>query len=139
MVEMYEICEGMFIPKECATFTGGQEDGGESLPDDEGLPCGDGCGKLCEECIIQKVFNEYAWLTGQGQAAGQNALVMQARRIARKYMAMVEEKLDYSVSYSVRDLREVYDGIQMMEHVAVALERFARLEPGRASVRKETV
>ena len=137
MVEMYEICEGMFIPKECATFTGGQEGGGEALPDDEGLPCGDGCGKLCEECIIQKVFNDYARLTGQEE--GQDTLAMQARRIARKYMDMVEGELDDSVSCSVRDLREACDGIQMMGHIAAALERFARLEHGAGIIGKEPV
>lgn len=139
MVEMYEICKGMFIPKECVSFTGTQVGGGEVLPDDEGLPCGDGCGKVCEKCIIQEVFNDYARLTGYGQGTGQDTLAMQAGRIARKYMDMLEGKLDYSVSFSVRDLREVYDGIQTLGHIAASLERFARLEPGRASVRRETV
>lgn len=73
MVEMYEICEGMFVPKECCTFKEPLRSGGEMVADDTGLPCGDGCSGVCEGCIVQEVFNDYASLTGQAGAGQEGA------------------------------------------------------------------
>ena len=57
-VEMHEIYEGAFIPKECCVFEGEEVVG-------EKLPCGGGCDRVCEGCVIQGVFNDYARISGQ--------------------------------------------------------------------------
>lgn len=93
MVRMYEICEGMFVPEECCTFREPLGGIGEAVPDDEKLPCGKACGGVCEECVIQEVFNSYARLTGQaggtgsrggGNAPGGEAMAIKVRMKGQK-------------------------------------------------------
>lgn len=122
MVKMYKICEGTFVPEECCTFHEPPEGGGEPVSDDEKLPCGQGCSGLCEECVIQKVFNGYARLTGQ--AGGQGAQAEKARYApAREAMAIkVRMKGQKKIRRKVRRMR------QEVEQLNEVMERNIRLQ-----------
>lgn len=65
MIRMIELDDGSFIPRECCTVTNPTTSGGKSMIDDIELPCGADCGGDCTECVIQKIMDEYAVLTGQ--------------------------------------------------------------------------
>lgn len=122
MVKMYEICEGTFVPEECCTFHEPPEGGGEPVPDDEKLPCGQGCSGLCEECVIQKVFNSYARLTGQAGSQGNQAEKAKYAP-AREAMAIkVRMKGQKKIRRKVRRMR------QKVEQLNEAIERNIRLQ-----------
>lgn len=65
MVEMIKLEDGAYVPKECCGFTNPLTSGGKSEIDDIDIPCGADCGEECGSCVIQKIFNEYARVTGQ--------------------------------------------------------------------------
>lgn len=65
MFEMIKDDDGHYIPRECCTITNPVTSGGESLIDDMDMPCGNDCEGICENCIVQKIFDEYAEITGQ--------------------------------------------------------------------------
>lgn len=65
MIEMIKDDDGLYAPRECCTFTNPLTSGGRSEIDDIDLPCGADCGNECRECVIQRIMNEYANLTGQ--------------------------------------------------------------------------
>ncbi len=64
-VQMLKDDDGNYVPRDCCTMTNPATSGGVSEVDDVDLPCGVGCGMNCEECIVQKIMNEYAEITGQ--------------------------------------------------------------------------
>ncbi len=63
MIKMVEF-EGVWVPEECCTMTNPLTSGGESVPDDVEMPC-EGCTGECNECVIQRLMNDYARCTGQ--------------------------------------------------------------------------
>lgn len=69
IIEM-ELFEGDYIPKECCSFTNPRTSGGKSVVDDVNMPCSQGCEDNCKECIIQRILNDYAKLTGQVKGSG---------------------------------------------------------------------
>ncbi len=62
-VQMIKNDDGHYIPLEYCTTTNPKTSGGTSVIDDIDLPCGADCGKNCEECIIQRIMDEYAEMT----------------------------------------------------------------------------
>lgn len=71
--EMVMLDDGNFVPKEICTFTNPLTSGGKSYIDDVDLPCFAECQGDCDNCIIQRVFNEYAALVGGDESyANQN-------------------------------------------------------------------
>jgi hypothetical protein len=66
MIKMLKTDEG-YVPEKCCTVTNpATTPGGASEVDDVDLPCfGSDCSTDCEDCIIQRVFDEYAKVTGQ--------------------------------------------------------------------------
>lgn len=54
-----------YVPLECCTMTNPLTSGGISEIDDVDLPCGSDCSKDCNNCIIQKIMDEYAEITCQ--------------------------------------------------------------------------
>lgn len=56
--------EGEWVPEECCTFTNPLTSGGESYIDDAETPCSN-CDQECSECVIQRVMDDYARVTGQ--------------------------------------------------------------------------
>lgn len=64
MIDMVITDDGDYVPLEMCTTTNPATSGGKSEVDDI-LSCSDVCGCNCSECIIQKLFNEYAILTNQ--------------------------------------------------------------------------
>lgn len=69
MIEMIQIDDGSYVPRECCTVTNPITSYGKSEVDDIDLPCGADCGSECSECIIQKIMNEYAALENQATRA----------------------------------------------------------------------
>lgn len=67
MIEMVRDDDGNFVPAECCTYTNPATSGGESQVDDVDLPCLE-CAHDCEKCVMQRIMNEYAALTGQDKA-----------------------------------------------------------------------
>ena len=65
MIKMTRVYGNAFVPKECCTFTNPTTSEGKMEIDDINLPCGNGCNGGCEKCVIQKIMNEYAEVTGQ--------------------------------------------------------------------------
>lgn len=63
VVKMVEY-EGEWIPEECCTFTNPLTSGGERYIDDAETPCSN-CDQECSECVIQRVMDDYARVTGQ--------------------------------------------------------------------------
>lgn len=51
-----------------------------------------------------------------------------AEQIAGKYFALMEKRIDSAEGLTGSDLRDIYDGIQMMGHITATLERFSRME-----------
>lgn len=49
-------------------------------------------------------------------------------RIAEKYAKLVEERIDSTEELTGKDLRDIYEGIQMLGHIMATLERFSRME-----------
>lgn len=49
-------------------------------------------------------------------------------RIAEKYARLVEERIDKIEELTGKDLRDIYEGIQMLGHITATLERFSRME-----------
>lgn len=62
-VKMVEY-EGEWVPEECCTFTNPLTSGGESYIDDAETPCSN-CDGDCSTCVIQRVMDDYARVTGQ--------------------------------------------------------------------------
>lgn len=62
-VKMVEY-EGEWVPVECCTFTNPLTSGGESYIDDAETPCNN-CDGECSACVIQRVMDDYARVTGQ--------------------------------------------------------------------------
>ena len=67
MVEIIKLDDGTYIPRECCTVTNPLTSGGKSEIDDIDMPCGADCDGECSECVVQKIMNEYAILTGQAE------------------------------------------------------------------------
>ena len=66
MIKMAKTEDGTYVPKEWCSFTNPITSGGESEIDDIDMKCfGEECNGECENCDLQKLFNEYAELTGQ--------------------------------------------------------------------------
>ena len=59
MIKMVELDDGNFVPEECCSFTNPLTSGEKSEIDDVDLPCGSDCENDCNNCIIQKIMNEY--------------------------------------------------------------------------------
>lgn len=59
MIKMVKLDDGNFVPEECCSFTNSLTSGGKSEIDDIELPCGADCENDCDNCIIQKIMNEY--------------------------------------------------------------------------------
>lgn len=63
-VKMIKLEDGDYVPEECCTF-GRNFETGEMEVDDVSLPCGCDCSRggtleiSCENCVIQKIMNEY--------------------------------------------------------------------------------
>lgn len=55
----------MYVPREYCTFTNPVTSGGTEEVDYVDMPCENGCNKVCENCTLQKIMNEYARLTRQ--------------------------------------------------------------------------
>ena len=51
-----------------------------------------------------------------------------AVQIAGKYFDLVEKRIDSAEELTGSDLRDIYEGIQMMGHITATLERFSRME-----------
>lgn len=47
--------------------------------------------------------------------------------VAEKYAALVEKRIDETNELTGTDLRDIYDGIQMLSHIVATLERFSRM------------
>lgn len=62
-VQMVE-CNGHYVPKDFCTMTNPTTSGGVSVADDV-KPCTVDCTNDCDNCIIQKIFDEYAEITRQ--------------------------------------------------------------------------
>lgn len=65
MIEMVQMEDGSCVPKEWCSFTNPLTSGGKSEVDDIDMKCFGDCGGECENCDLQKLFNEYAELSGQ--------------------------------------------------------------------------
>ncbi len=67
MIKMVEFDEGTWVPEECCTMTNPATSGGASVPDDVEMPCegSASCTGECNECVIQRLMNDYAKCTGQ--------------------------------------------------------------------------
>lgn len=64
-VKMVEY-EGHYVPEECCSMTNpATTQGGKSEADDCDTPCGCNCGGDCENCVIQKIMDQYAVASGQ--------------------------------------------------------------------------
>ena len=66
-VQMVKYDDGHYLPMECCTMTNPLTSGGMSEIDDIDLPCGQDCEKDCNNCIIQKIMDEYAEITMQAK------------------------------------------------------------------------
>lgn len=64
-IEMVKDGDGHYVPLECCSMTNPATSGGVSMIDDIDLPCGSDCGNICDTCIVQKIMDEYAKVTGQ--------------------------------------------------------------------------
>ena len=62
-VEMIKDDDGHYVPLDCCTMTNPRTSGGVSLIDEIELPCGWDCLRDCNNCIIQKVMDDYGELT----------------------------------------------------------------------------
>ena len=65
MIKMVKLDDGSYVPEDCCTFTNPVTSHGVVSVDDVNMPCGMDCNLDCENCIVQKVFNEYEKITGQ--------------------------------------------------------------------------
>lgn len=65
MIKMVKLDDDTCVPEECCSFTNSTTSGGKSEIDDVEMPCGADCDGECSGCVIQKIMNEYATLTGQ--------------------------------------------------------------------------
>jgi len=57
-----------------------------------------------------------------------NELKQTVERIAEKYAALVEKRIDNVQILTGTDLRDIYDGIQMLGHITATLERFSLMK-----------
>lgn len=48
-------------------------------------------------------------------------------KIAVKYADLVEKRIDSAEELTGTELRDIYDGIQMLGHITATLERFSRM------------
>lgn len=65
MIKMTRVYGDMYAPREYCTFTNPVTSGGTEEVDYVDMPCENGCNKVCENCTLQKIMNEYARLTRQ--------------------------------------------------------------------------
>lgn len=65
MIKMIRVYGDMYVPREYCTFTNSVTSGGTEELDYVDMPCENGCNKVCENCTLQKIMNEYARLTRQ--------------------------------------------------------------------------
>lgn len=70
MIEMIKLDEESYVPRECCTATNPITSSGKSEIDDMDMPCGADCDGECSNCVVQKIMNEYAVLTGQAANNG---------------------------------------------------------------------
>lgn len=66
-VDMVQLEDGDYVPRECCTFTNPATSGGKSYVDDVDMPCAENCDNECSKCIIQRILNEYAVLSDKQQ------------------------------------------------------------------------
>lgn len=64
-VQMIKNDDGHYVPMECCSMTNPITSRGVSEIDDIDLPCGADCGSNRNNCIIQKIMDEYAEITQQ--------------------------------------------------------------------------
>lgn len=64
-VQMIKNDGGHYVPMECCSMTNHRTSNGISEIDDIEIPCGLDCGKDCNNCIIQRIMDEYAEITKQ--------------------------------------------------------------------------
>lgn len=63
-----------------------------------------------------------------GRTAGEEDFNAIVRRIAVKYAKLVEERIDaVQNGLTGEDLRDAYDGIQMLGNITATMERFSRI------------
>lgn len=67
MVKMVMFDDETYVPEECCTITNPMTSGGKSEIDDVEMPCEGNCDGECSKCVVQKIMNEYAVLTGQAE------------------------------------------------------------------------
>ena len=65
MVKMMKLDDDTYVPSECCTMTNPATSGGKSEIDYLDMPCAGDCSGVCSKCVIQRIMNEYAELTGQ--------------------------------------------------------------------------
>lgn len=74
---------------------------------------------------------KYSIAEGRGNGKGGervDQLKEKAVQIAGKYFDLVEKRIDSAEELTGSDLRDIYEGIQMMGHITATLERFSRME-----------
>lgn len=64
-VQMIKNEDGHYVPMECCSMTNPRTSSGVREIDEIDLPCGADCGNDCNNCIIQKIMDEYAEITKQ--------------------------------------------------------------------------
>ena len=57
-----------------------------------------------------------------------NQLKEKAKQIAGKYFDLVEKRIDSAEELMGSDLRDIYEGIQMVGHITTTLEKFSCME-----------
>ena len=57
-VKMIKDEDGNYVPEECCSFSRNFETGNIEI-DDVDLPCGADCDDQCQNCVIQRIMNEY--------------------------------------------------------------------------------
>ena len=56
-VKMIKDEDGNYVPEECCSFSRNFETGNIEI--DVDLPCGADCDDQCQNCVIQRIMNEY--------------------------------------------------------------------------------
>ncbi len=65
IIKMVKLDDGAYVPESCCIVTNPVTSGGVVSVDDVNMPCGMDCHLDCKNCVVQKVFNEYAKITRQ--------------------------------------------------------------------------
>ena len=67
------------------------------------------------------------------------AIKQKVENLTIKYIDLVERRIDDTTEIKEEDLRDIYDGMQMISHIVATLERLSRMEnfPGRRLFSRE--